>query len=323
MLTTKYRPRRFVEMVGQNRPIAILRAILSKPNIPSTFLLYGSYGSGKSTAARIIAATVNCQNPKDADACGTCDSCIQIANGTSDGVEEIDAAVFGSVDNIRTIKDMVEYSTIHSYRVVIVDECHTMSKQAFDSLLKVMEEAPQSTIFVLVTTNLSKVPDTVRSRAINIYFGPVPNSEVVRRLREVVAEEGLETPDQKLLELIANNSGAMRDALKHLEMHVSGVDLVEYFGDESLVKNTLRNLLNGKDFNSEFEAMVSSVEPTKVVESLSDSFNLLYRKKAISRDVYKQAMDIVWTLVDVKMFDHRGKTITRLALRRLEGMFGK
>jgi DNA polymerase III subunit gamma/tau len=220
-LDLKYRPRRFGEVAGQRYTRAVLHAMCRRRTIPSALLFYGTPGSGKTTSARIVAAALNCHaapGPAASWPCGECPSCRAVAAGTSmDDVIEIDAASNGSVERIKEIRQLVQYGTSSRYRVVILDEAHSMSRDANNALLKVLEEPPELTVFVLCTTEPGKVLETVRSRCSPYEFTLLSPADAVARLREVCALEGLDVEDELLARLADQSSGIMRNALKLLD----------------------------------------------------------------------------------------------------------
>lgn len=329
MLTTKARPKTFANMVGQDRPVAVLRSVLKHSDIPSTFLFHGVSGSGKTTAARILAAAVNCEQPNHGDACGQCPSCVSIANGTSDALLELDAAVVGSTDNVRDLTELVSLTTRHRYRVIVLDECHALHKQAFNALLKLMEEAPDTVVFVLATTDAHKVPDTVKTRALSFYFGPIPPANIREHLSAIVADMG-KTVDNEALTTLSHYVESMRDAVKIIDVASQGVDHITlthvepFVGNPEEAKNVLRVAVQGKDVSEDdLILLATKTNPMMVMEVWAEVFTTLYTKKAISTATYQNVMDMVWDMHLVKSFDHRGLTITRTILRRVAALFAR
>lgn len=216
-LALDYRPQRFADVVGQDHIKPILRAMVKHGRVATALLFVGSRGTGKTTCGRIFSAALNCDSPEDGDSCGKCDSCIAVQEGNSFSVIEIDAASHGLVDNIRQIKEMVEYSHNGKWRVVMLDEAHSMSKAAFNALLKVLEEPPERTVFILLTTEADKILPTVASRSMSFEFRRLTNADIVGRLQEISDERGLGTTPE-LLALIAEKAqGGMRDAVMLLD----------------------------------------------------------------------------------------------------------
>jgi DNA polymerase-3 subunit gamma/tau len=197
-LARRYRPQTFDEMVGQKhiRPI-LKRLVVNQEKLPPVLLFAGTRGTGKTTAARIIAKALNCtpEPPLDPNAnrpCNECPSCLAVTIGNSLDVLEVDAASNGGVAEIRKIKDMVGYAVGGQWRVVLLDEAHSMSKEAFNALLKVLEEPPPQTLFVLLTTEPGKIIDTIVSRSMSFDFRRVTVADIVERLKFIAANENIQ-----------------------------------------------------------------------------------------------------------------------------------
>ena len=217
VLALEYRPKRFSEVVAQRHVLAILRSMVSSGEVPPALMFGGSRGTGKTTTARILAAALNCEDSKDGDACAECVSCKAVAAGNSLAVLEVDAASNGLVDDVRKIKDMVSYDVAGLWRVVMLDEAHSMSRPAFSALLKVLEDPPPRTTFVLLTTEVPRIPDTVVSRSMSFTFRRIAVSDIESRLKEIAADKGITTTPEMLLEIAEYAQGGMRDAVMTLD----------------------------------------------------------------------------------------------------------
>jgi DNA polymerase III subunit gamma/tau len=222
-LFLKYRPQKLNDILGQDSVKETLINAINNEKIVHAYLLTGPRGSGKTSTARIIAKSLNCTNAADGkspttDPCGSCESCMSIANSSSVDVTEIDAASHGSVEDARYLIEKVSHaSAAGKYRVYIIDEVHMLSKQAFNALLKVIEEPPKNVVFVLATTEFDKVLKTISSRCQQLRFKSITIQDVLKRMNHVCSEEKLNI-DQDALEAIAKHSdGAMRDALALLD----------------------------------------------------------------------------------------------------------
>lgn len=251
-----HRPKKFSEVVGQSHVTTFFEIILKNyfekgTDLPVGALFGGHSGVGKTTIARVIASSLNCQNRNGYEPCGECSSCQSIVQGTG-GVLEIDASFFGLVDNIRHLRDRLASYSFRDYQVVIIDECHMLSREASNVLLKLFEEPPEKVFFILCTTEVEKILDTVRSRLVEFRFSVIDQGEVLNFLQEVLKQEGV-TCDIKLLQqliFVANNN--VRDMLVSLEQLsvVSGGDIKEEhltsaYGDVFIVEKIVDALRAG------------------------------------------------------------------------------
>ncbi len=229
-LALKYRPVIFDDLVGQRAVHVFLRQMVATDAVPSALLFHGPRGTGKTTTARITAAALNCDNRPGP--CGHCPSCKGIADGTSLDVVEIDAASNGLVDDIRALRQQVLHSVGGNWRIVILDEAHSMSQAAFNALLKTLEEPPPRTVFILATTEPGKIPHTVASRCMSFLFTRVSVADIAARLRHITAAEHI-TADPALIDYIAERAdGALRDAVMTLDqMHRAGISTLEQYAD--------------------------------------------------------------------------------------------
>lgn len=228
-LALAYRPATFRDLVGQGIAQALLMRMvhvkdpdrwtpLAEPDVPPALLLGGQRGCGKTSSARILAAALNCTSDRERP-CTSCPSCQAVADGTALAVTEVDAASNGGVAEVRKLRELVSYQAPGAaWRVVILDECHAMSKEAYHALLKVLEEPPPHTVFVLLTTETGKVLPTVVSRSLVIPFRRIPAAAIAQRLRYICRKEGIPADDNLLLGLAARSDGAMRDAVMALDL---------------------------------------------------------------------------------------------------------
>lgn len=329
MFTLEERPKRFKDIIGHNKTITTIKSIVSAESFPRTFLFTGDFGSGKTTTARVVAMYLNCHQPQDGEPCGKCSPCAAIVNGVSNSLVEIDSAVHGTAESVRTLSELVTLSVSDNYRVVVLDECHAMSGQAYNALLKVMEETPDTTVFILVTTDPHKVPETIKSRALRFYFHSV-ESWVIRDSLTRINEDRSLGISEEVVNYIAENAPSVRDAYKILEAvslsDSKSIEVAYQFlgGDPEMVKTCLRDVLTTSKTDESFVNMIQNNSIDVVVNTLLGVVSHLKQGNQISASVYKAALDIIWGMSDIKHFDSRGRTMCRLGMLRLgEALHGR
>lgn len=221
-LYRKYRPLSFEDVVGQEHITNTLTTQLSSGKIFHAYLFTGTRGTGKTTCAKILAKAVNCLDLKNGNPCGECEACNAISNGEVMDIVEIDAASNNSVDNIRELRDQIQFTPANAkYRVYIIDEVHMLSLSAFNALLKTLEEPPSHVIFVLATTEVHKLPATILSRCQRFDFKRIEPKKICERIKMVAAEEGFSITDNAAYMLASIADGGMRDALSLLDLCVA------------------------------------------------------------------------------------------------------
>ncbi len=218
-LYRKYRPTKFSEVYGQEHITKTLKAEVESGKTVHAYLFTGTRGTGKTTCAKILAKAVNCLNSKDGDPCCECEMCKAILNDEVTDICEIDAASNNGVDDIRTLREQVNFSPSSAkYRVYIIDEVHMLSQSAFNALLKTLEEPPKHVIFILATTEVHKLPATILSRCQRFDFKRIDKEKICERINYIAKEEGF-TVESEAAELIASVAdGGMRDALSVLDL---------------------------------------------------------------------------------------------------------
>ena len=221
-LYRKWRPASFEDVRGQDHVVQTLKNQIVSDRIGHAYLFCGTRGTGKTSIAKIFAKAVNCESPVDGSPCGECRTCKNIAAGSSLNVVEIDAASNNGVENIREIRDEVQYPpTEGKYRVYIIDEVHMLSTGAFNALLKTLEEPPSYVIFILATTEVQKIPVTVMSRCQRYDFKRITVDTIVTHLQKLTEAEHISVEDKALAYIAKAADGAMRDALSLLDQCVA------------------------------------------------------------------------------------------------------
>jgi DNA polymerase-3 subunit gamma/tau len=255
-LYRKYRPKDFDEILGQPHVVKYFKNALNKQEVSHAYIFSGPRGTGKTTTARILAKVLNCKDPQGYNPCNKCENCVSINNNSFLDVIEMDAASNRGIDEIRNIRDSSNYRPVYGkYKVYIIDEFHMLTREAFNALLKTLEEPPSHVIFILATTNLEKVPDTIISRAQIINFKNLGQSEIVEGLKNIASSEGIEY-ELDALEIIAKRAkGGMRDAISMLEqvekfgeMKITHQDTLDILGlfDENFIVQFIENVYNSK-----------------------------------------------------------------------------
>ena len=285
-LYRKWRPRVFGDVKGQDHIVTTLQNQIRSERIGHAYLFCGTRGTGKTSVAKIFAKAVNCEHPEDGSPCGECPSCQQIQAGTSLNVVEIDAASNNGVENIREIRDQVQYPpTEGKYRVYIIDEVHMLSTGAFNALLKTLEEPPSYVIFIQATTEVHKIPITVLSRCQRYDFRRITVDTIADRLKELTDAEGMAVEDRALRYVAKAWDGSMRDALSLLDQCAAF-----HYGETLTYENVL-DVLGAVD-NRVFRELFGALRNGQTKECILRLEEMVIQGRELSQFV----ADFIWFL---------------------------
>jgi DNA polymerase-3 subunit gamma/tau len=268
VLYRKWRPAVFTDVSGQEHITSTLQNEVSSGRLNHAYLFTGSRGTGKTTCAKILAKAVNCLNPQNGNPCGECEICKGIDDGSILDIVEMDAASNRKIDDIRQIIDEVQFKPAKcKYRVYIVDEVHMLTTEAFNALLKTLEEPPEHVIFILATTEVHKLPQTIRSRCQRFDFHRIPPKAIADRVEYVVSQENAEITESAALMLASVADGALRDALSLLDSCLA----VSTHIDEEVVRNAAG--LVSKTYLFELATAIINKNPTKSLEIIDSLYS--------------------------------------------------
>ena len=218
----KWRPQKFSELIGQDHIVRTLRNAIEQNKISHAYLFSGTRGVGKTTTARILAKAINCKKGPISEPCDECDFCNEIKLGNSIDVREIDGASNNSVAEARELIETIRYAaSSNRYKVYIIDEVHMLSKNAFNALLKTLEEPPPKVVFLFATTELSKIPETILSRCQCFEFKPLSHRQIIEQLEIICTQEGIQANGDSLEKIAKTGAGSMRDAQSFLDQVIA------------------------------------------------------------------------------------------------------
>jgi|GEM_PF-1058542 len=276
-LYREYRPKTFDEVLGQDRVTDVLRNQVKTGKISHAYIFSGERGTGKTSCAKIFAKAINCKNPINGSPCLECENCKAIEDETTIDVVEMDAASNRRIDDIRNLKDNVIYPPNKlKYKVYIIDEAHMITREAFNALLKIMEEPPSHLVFILATTELDKIPKTILSRVQKFEFSKISDKQIKEQIDKVLSDRNISIENEAIELIIKKANGAMRDALSILDQVVS-------FGSDSYSLAEVENLLGVVDFY-DLDKLTQSIITKDSKKSLESLFSLRENNKT-SKDI--------------------------------------
>ncbi|MEX2104547.1 MAG: DNA polymerase III subunit gamma/tau, partial [Bacilli bacterium] len=292
-----WRPQLFQDLIGQQHVTQTLQNALREQRFSHAYLFNGPRGTGKTSAAKIMAKAVNCEKGKGSEPCNECSTCIGITNGSILDIVEIDAASNRGIDEIRELRDKVKYApTEVQYKVYIIDEVHMLTPEAFNALLKTLEEPPSHVIFILATTEPHKLPLTIISRCQRFDFKRITIKEMSNRLRRITDETGIDISNQALIQVARSADGGMRDALSLLDQAFSfssgKIEEEDVLSITGALGSTVYSTIGLKMANDETAELLSLID--QLMLEGRDPEKLLHDHITYMRDllVYKVAPDL-------------------------------
>ena len=303
-LYRKYRPLDFDAVVGQDAIVKTLKNQIQNDRVAHAYLFCGTRGTGKTTVAKILARAVNCQNRKDANPCNNCESCKSSIEGTNLNVYEIDAATNNSIDDIRNIKEIVEYSPINNekYKVFIIDEAQELSDAARDAFLKTLEEPPSYVIFILATTEPNKFKSTILSRCQRYDFRRISVDEIVENLSNICDKEKIEVEKESLYFIANLGDGSMRESISILDRCQS------FLSGEKLTLDEVKKILGVAD-ETVFKNLVISIEQSDITSVIVILDELIKKGKELNIFIN----DFIWymrNLLIIKEINEPNETLS-------------
>jgi DNA polymerase-3 subunit gamma/tau len=295
VIARKWRPQRFDDVVGQQAVTRTLTNALVSRRLAHAFVFAGPRGVGKTTTARILARALNCVNGPTPDPCGKCDACVEIAEGRDIDVLEIDAATHTQVDNVREviISGLAIAPVRNRYKVFIIDEVHQLSTASFNALLKSIEEPPPHVVFMMATTELEKIPETVRSRAQVYEFRTIATKEIACQLRRIVDAEQIEVGDESLQLIARDAEGSMRDAQSKLDQVIA-------FAGTNITTDDIATVLGlvGRDLLLDAVEAVANEDAAAAFSLSARAVESGYDLRAVVRELMRVARDLLVLSID-------------------------
>jgi DNA polymerase-3 subunit gamma/tau len=295
VIARKWRPQRFDDVVGQQAVTRTLRNALTSNRLAQAFVFAGPRGVGKTTTARILARALNCVNGPTAEPCGECDACREIAEGRDMDVLEIDAATHTQVENIREVivTGLAIAPVRNRYKVFIIDEVHQLSSHSFNALLKSIEEPPPHVVFMMATTELDKIPETVLSRSQVYELRTIGTKTIAEQLRKIVDAEGIEVGDDALQLIARDADGSMRDAQSKLDQVIA-------FTGKTITTDDVATVLGqvGRDLLLDAVQAVADEDAPAAFALTARAVEMGYDLRAVCRELSRVVRDLLVLSVD-------------------------
>ncbi|PKM92832.1 MAG: DNA polymerase III subunit gamma/tau [Elusimicrobia bacterium HGW-Elusimicrobia-4] len=305
VLARKYRPQKFDDIVGQEHITRVLKNALKENRIAHGYIFSGQRGVGKTTTARIFAKALNCKEGPKEEPCNKCDSCREILNGNSIDVMEIDAASNRGIDQIRELRENIKYAPSSSkYKIYIIDEAHQITNEAFNALLKTLEEPPAHAIFIFATTSTQKIPPTILSRCQRFSFRPLSIKEISEQIEKIAEKENIKIDDKAIVVIAKSVGGALRDALSVFDQVIS-------FCGASITSQDVISILGcvKEDLLSDMFECIEKNDAKKLLQIIDKTMMLGYDPLNIATDLqeylrcamlYKISPELVITVSDTE-----------------------
>lgn len=320
----EYRPSKFSEVVGQRKAIKTLRGSIRDNKVQNGYLFTGVTGGGKTTSARIFTNALICENiDENQEPCGECKACKGYkSNPELVGVIEMDAGSSGSVNNIRELKEKLKYTHKYKYTVIVIDEVHLLSKDGASALLKILEEPPEGTVFILITTEGDKILDTIKNRCVNLVFNKVSVKDIVKRLKKIAIENNIKSERGVLTNIALASKGSVRTAvglLQQMSIMVGNneIKMEDLEGiiriEDKYVKNTLKLILN-KDIVGIMQYIESQED--FISKEDFDYFMARLRRYLMQEDISVDYSRVIMDMLDVFM-EYKNKLSYNVAPKTL------